>query len=44
MAEKEQKDKQWSTKHYSENERLSNTKTTENWGWKQIKIEQRESH
>jgi len=44
MPEKEQKDKQWSTKHYTEHERSSNTKTTKNRGRKQIKIEQHESH
>jgi hypothetical protein len=34
--EKVQKDKQRSTKHYTENLRSSNTNPTKNWGWTQV--------
>jgi len=34
--ENKQKDKQRPTKHYTENQRWSNTNTTKNRGWTQV--------
>jgi hypothetical protein len=33
---KRKKDKQWSTKHYTENYKVSNTNTTKSHGWTQV--------
>jgi hypothetical protein len=32
------KDKQWSTKHFTENYRLNNTNFTKNQGWTQVQL------
>jgi len=34
--EKRQKQKQWSTKHYTEDEKSRNTNPTKTWGWTQL--------
>jgi hypothetical protein len=33
IAKKGEKDKQWSTKHYTENKRSNNTNPINIWGW-----------